>query len=43
MIWGALTAFFPLYAIQNGVANPGFFFAAYAFVLILGRALGARS
>ena len=42
IIWGALTAFFPLYAIQNGVANPGFFFAAYAIVLILGRALGAR-
>jgi MFS family permease len=42
MIWGALTAFFPLYAIQNGVANPGFFFAAYAIVLILGRALGAK-
>ena len=42
IIWGALTAFFPLYAIQNGVANPGFFFAAYAIVLILGRSLGAR-
>jgi len=42
IIWGALTAFFPLYAIQNDVANPGFFFAAYAIVLILGRALGAR-
>jgi MFS family permease len=42
VIWGALTAFFPLYSIQNGVANPGFFFAAYATVLILGRALGAR-
>jgi MFS family permease len=42
VIWGALTAFFPLYSIQNGVANPGFFFAAYAIVLILGRALGAR-
>ena len=42
VVWGALTAFFPLYSIQNGVANPGFFFAAYAIVLILGRALGAR-
>ena len=42
MIWGALTAFFPLYAIQNGVANPGFFFAAYAIVLIVGRALGGK-
>jgi len=42
IIWGALTAFFPLYAIQTGMANPGFFFAAYAIVLILGRALGAK-
>jgi MFS family permease len=42
IIWGALTTFFPLYAIQNGMANPGFFFAAYAIVLILGRALGAK-
>jgi MFS family permease len=41
-IWGALTAFFPLYALNQGVANPGFFFAAYAIVLILGRALGGK-
>ena len=33
IIWGALTAFFPLYAINQGVANPGFFFAAYAICL----------
>jgi len=42
IIWGALTAFFPLYAIKHGVANPGLFFAAYAIVLIFGRALGGR-
>lgn len=42
IIWGALTAFFPLHAINHGVANPGLFFAAYAVVLILGRALGGR-
>jgi MFS family permease len=42
IIWGALTAFFPLHAIKHGVANPGLFFAAYAVVLILGRALGGR-
>jgi MFS family permease len=42
IIWGALTAFFPLYALDQGVANPGFFFAAYAIVLILGRALGGK-
>ncbi len=42
MIWGTLTAFFPLYSLNQGVANPGFFFAAYAIVLILGRALGGK-
>lgn len=42
IIWGALTTFFPLHAIKHGVANPGLFFAAYAVVLILGRALGGQ-
>jgi MFS family permease len=42
IIWGALTTFFPLYALNQGVANPGFFFAAYAVVIILGRALGGK-
>lgn len=41
-IWTALGAFFPLYAIANGVANPGFFFTTMAIMLILGRALGGR-
>jgi MFS family permease len=40
--WGALTAFFPLYAINYGVANPGFFFTTVATMLILGRTLGAK-
>lgn len=42
IIWGALTAFFPLYALDHGVNNPGFFFTAYAVILILGRVLGGR-
>ncbi len=42
IIWGALTAFFPLYAIQKGVANPGLFFAAMALTLIFSRGLGGR-
>jgi len=42
IIWGALATFFPLHAIHHGVTNPGLFFAAYAVVLILGRALGGR-
>jgi predicted MFS family arabinose efflux permease len=42
IIWGAVTAFFPLYALSQGVTNPGFFFAVYASVLILCRLLGGR-
>ena len=42
LTWGALTAFFPLYAIHHGVANPGFFFTAVAIMLILGRGLGGK-
>jgi MFS family permease len=41
-VWGALTAFFPLYAINHGVANPGLFFTTMAIMLILGRALGGK-
>jgi MFS family permease len=41
-IWGALTAFFPLYAVDQGVANPGLFFTTTAIMLILGRALGGK-
>jgi len=41
-IWGALGAFFPLYAIQCGVNNPGLFFSAMAIMLIMGRTLGGR-
>jgi predicted MFS family arabinose efflux permease len=42
MIWGALTAFFPLYALSHGVDNPGLFFAALAITLILARSLGGK-
>ena len=41
-IWGSLTAFFPLYALIQGVTNPGLFFAAYAIVLIFGRGFGGK-
>jgi len=41
-IWGALTAFFPLYAVDRDVANPGLFFTTMAVMLILGRGLGGR-
>ena len=41
-IWGALTAFFPLYAINHGVTNPGLFFTTIAIVLLLGRSFGGK-
>ena len=34
--------FFPLYAIQCGVKNPGHFFSAMAVVLIVARLTGGR-
>lgn len=40
--WGALATFFPLYAIDHGVTNPGLFFTTIAIMLILGRALGGK-
>jgi MFS family permease len=42
VIWGTLSAFFPLYALRHGVSNPGIFFAFLAITLILGRALGGK-
>ena len=41
-VWGAVTAFFPLYAIQCGVTNPGLFFSAMAISMIAGRIFGGR-
>ena len=40
--WGALAAFFPLYAIHHGMANPGLFFTVVALILISGRVSGGR-
>jgi MFS family permease len=40
--WGAMTAFFPLYALKKGVDNPGLFFAAFAITLILVRGFGGK-
>ncbi|HSB04420.1 MAG TPA: MFS transporter [Thermodesulfobacteriota bacterium] len=42
IIWGSLSAFFPLYALKHGVSNPGIFFIFLAVTLILGRSLGGR-
>jgi predicted MFS family arabinose efflux permease len=42
MIWGSITAFFPLYALEQGVTNSGFFFTIFAITLILCRTLGGK-
>lgn len=42
-MWGALAAFFPLYAIHQGVTNPGLFFTTIAIMLLLGRVLGGKT
>ena len=41
-MWGALAAFFPLYAVDHGVDNPGLFFTTVAIMLLLGRTLGGK-
>ncbi len=41
VIWGTLSAFFPLYALKHS-SNPGIFFIFLALTLILGRSLGGR-
>jgi MFS family permease len=41
-LWGALTAFFPLYSIRCGVTNPGLFFTAIAITLFLVRVFIGR-
>jgi len=40
IIWGTICAFFPLYALNHGVSNPGTFFIFLAVTLMLGRLLG---
>ena len=41
-VWGALSAFFPLYAIQCGVTNPGLFFSSMAIMMVAGRLFGGK-
>jgi MFS family permease len=42
LLWGALAAFFPIYAINHGVTNPGLFFTTIAITLISGRAFAGK-
>jgi predicted MFS family arabinose efflux permease len=41
-VFGALSAFFPLYAVECGVTNPGVFFTTTAVVMIAGRLVAGR-
>jgi predicted MFS family arabinose efflux permease len=41
-VGGALFTFIPLYGMNCGIANPGFFFSAVAVMLFAGRILGGR-
>ena len=41
-VYGALTAFIPLYALRCGIANPGLFFTAMAVAMITGRVFGGK-
>ncbi len=42
IMWGALTAFFPLYALNHGVTNSGLFFTTVAAMFFLGRAFAGK-
>ncbi len=41
-VWGSVAAFFPLYAVQCGVTNPGHFFSAMGIVMIACRMFGGK-
>jgi MFS family permease len=41
-VYGALTAFIPLYALRCGITNPGLFFTATAVAMITGRVFGGK-
>jgi MFS family permease len=40
--WSGVRAFFPLYSIQCGVMNPGYFFSANAVMVVAVRLLGGK-
>jgi predicted MFS family arabinose efflux permease len=41
-VYGALTAFIPLYALRCEITNPGLFFTAMAAAMITGRVFGGK-
>jgi MFS family permease len=42
IVWGAVMAFLPLYALENRIANPGLYFSAVGTMLIIGRMFGGK-
>lgn len=42
IIWGAISTFFPLYALRHGVSNPGIFYVFLCGTIFIGRGLGGR-
>jgi MFS family permease len=40
VVWGSIMAFLPLYAIKQGISNPGLFFSTSAIMTIAIRVLG---
>ena len=42
IVWGTVMTFLPLYAVENGIANPGLYFTAVGVMLIFGRMFGGR-
>ncbi len=42
LIWGTVSTFFPLLAVEKGVSNPGLFFTGMAVTMVVCRTLGAR-
>jgi MFS family permease len=40
--WAGVRAFFPLYSLECGVTNPGFFFSANAIMVVAVRLLGGK-
>jgi MFS family permease len=41
-VFGALVAYFPLYALECGATNPAYFFCANAVMIIAGRIFGGK-
>jgi MFS family permease len=41
IVWGTVATFFPLMAIEKGMANPGLFFTAMSVTMVICRTLGA--